>query len=313
MTLIIPGSATATGIALSTYRQRLARTLGYYATGTVTTEASSLEAERYILSSNIRSDAMPPEQWDGLYVHITNGDQAGTSRKLVNGSWDGPLGALVVDYPFDASLDVGTTFEVAVLPGLPYLGVTGWREIINEGLETLPLLDVFPITVTTSSGLLTTEYSLAGYSWPIKGVEAVYYPRTNASTQRRIEMPKCWDFNQDGEAPILSFRSLPAGVGDEIEVGVLRPAHTRIRQSGAWGNVTTGLVNDSDQALYDAVSVVNASRPIALQRWALRYERGSKERASLEGEAADDAVKAMYSKFYGGFKRSGAQRAGARW
>lgn len=316
--LIVPDSSSADadvdGLTLRTYRQRLARTLGYFATGTVTTQAASLEAERYVISSAIRSDSAPPEHWDGLYVSITSGAQVGECRKLIDGGYEGTNGVLTVEYPFAAALATGVTFEIAILPANAQMGCGGSNDIINEALEQLPIIDYVTFTATaTDSGVPDTEYSLAGLSWPVKDVKAVYYYRQSTTHDRRCEMPRAsWNVEQNAESPILSFRYPPANTGQTFEVKLHRPANTRIATAGVWGDSTTGLANDSDAALYDVLTVVTTARPIALQRMSLMYQRGSKERRDLEAEAATEQWNARVARFYGGFRGNGAQKVGAR-
>jgi len=310
--LILPSSSTASGTTRATIRERLAETLGYFASGTVTTLAASLEAERYILSSSMRSDGTPPEHFDGLFAYIRDGAQAGAQRRLVNGGWDGPVGSLMVDYPYDAALTAGTGFELSVLPAEAYQGLSGLNDLINLGLEQLPVIDKVSVTVTATSSVTDTQYDLSGYAWPIKSVRAVYYSRTSTTSDSRLMAPHTWVFDQDAESPMLSFvGGPPASVGDAFEVEVLRPANTRIRQSGAWGDATTGMTADDDECLYDALTVVNMARPIALERLAHLYPRGSKERMQIEGEAEGAHVTAAFSKFYGGFRSNGVQKVGA--
>lgn len=307
--LIAPDSSAAAGVSLTTYTHRLARTLGYFASGTVTTLAASLEAERYVISSSMRSDMLPPEHWDGLFLSVLSGDQAGEARRLINGGYEGTNGVLTVDYPFDAALEVGDTFMVAVLPMAPYQGMTGLREIVNEALELLPVIDFVSLTVTADDdGVKETQYSLAGYPWPVRSVRAVYYPRTSTTTERRREMPKCWAFEQNAESPVLAFRSLPADVGQAVEIQVVRPAHTRICQAGIWGDSLTGLVDPDDGALYDPLTVLKQARPIALRRMALLYPPDSKERMKLESQADGEEFAAAVSRFFGGFRANGAQK-----
>lgn len=305
------GGATI-GDSLATIRGRLAETLGHHGVGTVTTLAAGLEADKRLISTAYQSDQLPPESLDGLFVHIRDGAEARSSRRIVNGSFDGPLGALVVDRPYAAPLAEATVFEVSVLPGEKYQGIEGLRPIINLALEELPVIDLVSITITSTGGVADTQYSLASYAWPIKAVGRVFYPRTSTTSERRREIPRGqWELVLNAHEPILSFTSLPASVGQAVEVELHRPADTWIKTGGTWGSSTTGLVLDADQCLYDAATVVRQARPIALQRLALVHERGSKARERLEEEAAEARVTAALSRLYGRYRGNGAQRIGA--
>lgn len=311
--IVEDSSSVASGTSLTTLRNRLAETLGHHGVGTITTAAASLEADKYLISTAYQSDQLPPDHLDGLFAYIRDGAEAGESRRLVSGAFDGPIGAVVADQPFGSgALPGGTVFEISVLPGNKYQGAEGLNHIIFLALEQLPVIDYVPITVTSEAGGIVTNYSLGDYPWPIKRVEAVIYPRTSTTLEPRREMPRCWDFDQDGELPVLSFTSLPANTGDVIEVKLLRPAHTWIQSGGSWGDSTVGLVEENDECLYDPLTVVEVARPIALERMALLAERGSKLWSSLKSEAAAEEIDGRLARFYSRFKGSGAQKAGAR-
>lgn len=308
--IILDGSSTQVGTTLPTIRQELAATLGYAATGTVTSEADSLEAEQFLISRSLQSDQAPPSALDGLYAYILAGDEARSQRAVMNGELEGAYGAFRVDRPYEAGpLATGTPFELATMPAQDYQGVTGLNTIINLALRGLPLIDFVQVTVTASGSQTVTQISLAGYPWPIKSVEAVMYPRTSTTTEARREMPKTWTFDQDAELPMLSFNGgLPARVGDVIEVKLTRPANTRIKRNGVWSDSRVGLALETDETLYDAATVVAAARPIALQRLALRHERGSKTRAQIEDEADRDLTAATMARFHKSFRGDGIMR-----
>lgn len=305
--ILTGGPSAQTGATLATYVDRLAETLGYYATGTITTQAASVDAERTLISDDLQSDQQPPEHADGLYVWIRNGAEALSPRKVVDGALDGSLGSLLVDRPYAAPLAVGTAFCVAVLPGAKYQGAEGLVHILNLALEQLPVIDVVQMTAVANQ----TEYSLTGYSWPIKRVNRVFYPRTSTTGERRREVSRgYWGFTNDADAPALSFASLPFSAGDTFEIELLRPANTWIKSGGTWGD-STGLAAEADEALYDPKTVVAQARPIALQRMALLHPRGSKERMQLEDEAEAAQTTAALARWFGGFRGSGVQSVGA--
>jgi hypothetical protein len=310
--IVVSSSAGVAGATLRTIRARLAATLGYFALGTVTTQAASLEPERYLISDQLQSDQRAPDHVDGLYAWVRDGAEARSQRAVVDGTFDGPYGSLVVDRGYGAPLVVGTVFELSVLPALAWQGASGLNDIINLGLETLTVIDYASITVTAETdGRPTTEYDFSAYPWPVKAVEAVIYPRLSTTAEARCEMPKTWTFQNDAELPVLSFDSLPAKVGDVIEVRLRRPATTRIKTGGAWGDSTDGLVLDTDACLYDAATVVAAARPIALDRLALLQERGSKTWMSLKGEADQERTAAAAARFGASFRGNGYRKVGA--
>jgi hypothetical protein len=304
--LIIPSSSTADGISLSTYRRRLAEEIGVHMVGTTTTPASGLEAERYVVSLDVRSDTAPPGFFDGLYLYVTTGAQAGVQRRLVGGGFEGPAGALVVDYPFDAALASGVTFELSALPAVTYLGLRGMNVLLNRALEELPLVDKLPIAAVTAQ----REYSLASYDWPIKAIRDVYEPRLVA-TDPLVRAPRGWRLVLDGEAPTLVLDTSYT-TGDTFYIEVTRPASTRIRASGAWGDTSSGLSADTDEALYDAKTVVNMALGPAKRTLALSLPASDPARGPMLAEAEVAAQRAIVARFYNGFRGDGAQRSGVR-
>jgi hypothetical protein len=302
--LVIPSSDTASGIALTRYREELGPLLGLFAATTVTSAAASLEATRTVLSSALASDAAKPDHWDGHFVYVRDGAQAGSQRRVIDGSFQGPQGALLVDYPFDAALAIGTTFEVSVLPAGDWQGIKGLNDAINRALDTLPVVSRVAIT---SDGL--ARVSLANYAWPIKGVRGVY-DDISATDDTLIPTSQRWSFENDAEGPYVQLTTAYSS-GTVFYLELLRSARTRIRQNGAWGDSSTGLENEDDEALYDARTVALAALPIATARLARMAPRGSKQRAELQDEADRQQTDGNLTRFYQSFKGSGAQRAGA--
>jgi hypothetical protein len=314
--IITGASSSVAGTTRTVLRHRLLETLGLFLTGTVTTVAASLEAASTIISTAIRSDQRERSHLDGLYAYIYGPDGAaeqGTQRLVVSASYDGPIGAATTDYPYDSgALASATQFELAVMPAEKYLGCEGANHCLNLALETLPVVDFVPLTLTATGGVSDTQYGFDSYPYPVRGIESVVYPRTlTASESRRVVAPGSYGFYRDGEQAVLSFSSLPGNVGDVVEVGLLRPATTWIKSGGVWASSTTGLAAESDCCAYDALTVVNAARPIALEAMALMTERGSKERADLLAEAERAGVTAAVSRWYQSFGR-GARVQSAR-
>lgn len=299
------GSSAALGTTQRAIRHILARECGYFGLGSVTTEASGIEAERYAISSGYRSDWAKRDRFDGLYLFINGGDDVGVQRKLVNGDFDGPLGAFKVDYPYAGILQQGTSFEISVLPAEDYLGVGGLNTAIDLALDTLGVLDH---VLLTSDG--TRRLSLAGYQWPIRGVQNVYNTLSATDDSLRSIGTRA-SFVNDAEGPYLQLMGAFAD-GVTVTAELIRPASSWIRQSGGWGPSTTGLTNDSDATVYDATTVVRMAKPIALEYLAQLQPRGSAERNEIMGEARDERATAALVRWHSSFRGTGVQRVGAR-
>lgn len=292
-----------------TIRERLGPDLGLYLTGSITTVAANFEAERYLISSDVRSDAAPADLFDNLWVYIRDGDQVGAVRKLIPGAYDAPLGALVVDRPFLAPLAGGDTFEVSMLPVTGYLGVGGMNDAINQGLALLPLIDKMTLT---SDG--TQRVSLADYQWPIKRIRRILVPSTTDDDAPLWEWRGRASLEFDAETPYLQFYgSAPVNDGEDFVLEVERPANTRIGSLDVWSDTATGLVNDFDEAMYGVEPIARNALPIALEMLAQTHPRGSQERNDLLADAQTEQRLANIARWYNRPASSGAQRVGATW
>lgn len=141
--IIVSASAASTGSGPTrrTYRRRLADELGELAVLTVSSEASSAvhpDAARQVMVTALASDGVPFERFDGAYVYVCNGVQDGEVRRVLDGTFDGPIGSLLLDRPFSATLDAGTEIELTrPLPGTRHLTTKGINELVQEALERI--------------------------------------------------------------------------------------------------------------------------------------------------------------------------------
>jgi hypothetical protein len=312
----VSGAATSAGTQLSVLRHRLLETLGPFIRGVVTQQAASLEAAARIISEDLLTDAAPATHLDGRYVYVygpAGGAEVGTQRQVMGGSFDGPLGALSLDRPYDTPLAAGSLFEVAVLPAQKYLGSDGANHCINLALEQLPVPDYLPFTVTATGGVTDSQYAIPAPLWPVRDVDAVVYRRTSTISEPRQEVATpSYEVVRDADQVILSFWSVPGNVGDVLEIKVQRPAVSWIRHDGVWGDAVAGLASEDDACLYGVNEVVAAARPIALQRLSLLAEAGSPERALLVAESEAEYNRAALARWYAGFRGDGRQKARPR-
>lgn len=306
-------SGSVAGYTLELYRRRLLRKIGRFALLTTTsTPLTTVTPDwlRQVLCAGIADDGKPMSRFNGFWLYVCDGAQAGEVRRVLDGQYHGGLGSLLLDRPFSAALASGTTIELSdTLPAVQHGEIDGAREVINEALETLPVIDVVSVSAVTNQ----REYSLV-YPWPVKVAPHVYAPLgasdVLAETSLRMLSPGTVGFRQDADQ---SYVVLPHAynTGQTFYLGLLRPADTWISVSGSWASSSVGLVNDSDRALYAPGSVVRAAAPLALGRLANLFPRGSNERAALLGEADTAMVKASISRFYNRFRGDGRQRVGA--
>lgn len=159
------GTSTGSGPTKRTYRRRLADELGEFAALTVSSEASAAvhpDAARQIMVTALASDQVPFDRFDGAYIRAVDGEQAGEVRAVLAGTFDGPIGSLLLDRPFSATLDAGTAIELTKpLPGKRHLTTKGLDELVQEALER-----IFVEVRLTLTGNGTYEQNLsATYPW----------------------------------------------------------------------------------------------------------------------------------------------------
>lgn len=301
--LVVGASSSVSGWSRARYRPRLQGEIGYFGQGRVSSLLSGLEARRYVCSSDFQSDTVAPSTYDGLFLYVTQGDQAGSQRKLVDGTFDGPNALFALDAPFDDELEEGDRFEISELPAADYQGLLGANTALDRALDTLPLIDIVSVDAVTDR----VEYSLANYSWPVLGIRDVFAPRASTADARRAV--RGFRFVNDAESPVLRLPWAYA-TGETFEVELLRPASSWIRQDGTWGEAT-GLTSDGDEALYGVEAVVRAAKPFALEYLAKRFRRGAPERADLLRDAGDARAVAAVGRWFGSYRGDGRQRIGA--
>jgi hypothetical protein len=164
--IIVSASASSTGSGPTrrTYRRRLADELGEFAALTVSAEASSAvhpDAARQVMVTALASDQVPFDRFDGAYVYVCDGEQAGEVRAVLDGTFDGPIGSLLLDRPFSATLDAGTEVELTKpLPGARHLTIRGLNDLVEEALER-----IWVEVRLSAVGNGTYEYGLVDYPW----------------------------------------------------------------------------------------------------------------------------------------------------
>jgi hypothetical protein len=157
-------SSSATGATRKTIRRRLADELGMYGAYAVSSTPSASvtpDAARQVLVTSIGSDGVPEDYLNGSYVYAVDGTQAGETRKVLSGTFDGPIGSLLLDRPFSAALASGTEVEItSPLPVGRWLNLKGLHEAINEALAR-----IWVAARLTMTGNGTYSYSLDAYPW----------------------------------------------------------------------------------------------------------------------------------------------------
>lgn len=259
-------SSAATGVTREAYRRRLADELGSLAVLTVGSTASTSvtpDAARQLLVTALAVDQVPESNFDGYYVYATDGAQAGETRRVLEGTFDGPIGSLLLDRPFSSPLASGSEVELtSPLGGGRYLAIKGLNECINEALARI--WTVGRISVTGNG---TYEYSLAAYPWitdsdQIRAIDDSLYFGSNRPADRS---PLPFRIVQSGATRTL-VTSYKYSTADTFYVEAFVRGDRLVSDGSTWAYQTTpGLQNDSYQAAVPEDTVVAFAMVKALQ------------------------------------------------
>lgn len=248
--IIVPSSSvTATGATRRTIRRRLADELGMYGAYTVSSTPSTSvtpDAARQVLVTALGSDGVPEDYLDGSYVYAVDGTQAGETRRVLSGTFDGPIGSLLLDRPFSAALASGTEVEItSPLPVGRWLNLKGLHEAINEALARI--WTVGRISVTGNG---TYEYSLAAYPWitdsdQIRALDDSIYYQTNRPADRSM-LPFRVVQNGATRTLVTQYKYTSA---DTFYMEVFVRGDRLVSDGSTWAYQTApGLQNDAYQA-----------------------------------------------------------------
>ena len=261
-------SSSATGATRRTLRRRLAEELGMYGAYTVSSTPSTSvtpDAARQVLVTALGSDQVPESYFDGAYLYVADGAQAGETRKILEGAYDGPIGSLLLDRPFSAALASGTEVEItSPLPGGRWLTVKGLNECVNEALAR-----IWVAGRITMTGNGTYEYSLASYPWitdpdQIRGLDDRFFFGTERPATRT---PYPWRVVVNGATRTL-VTSTQYSSADTFYLDVFVRGDRLVSDGTTWAYQTTaGLQSDSYQCAAPEDQVVSFGMVKALQAY----------------------------------------------
>ena len=275
---------------------------GYIPVVATSTSVSSTSTIEIIASALIDSTPNVSSRYSGAWMYgVTDGNPdtlAGVQRQLRQLPLESATGTLYVTRAFASAPASGSAWEMYFrFPAIrsDASGRDGYRELINEALRLMVIPDRINVTGVTDQTKYTLD--LTTYPWlrePGRIVN-VMRPTPSATDLERIDA-QAWQLIPDGEALILQLPSTYAST-DTFKLEVLRPANSRLRQSGTWtdqGSLTAGLSLDADEAIPSINDVVAVARELCfaeLQRdapeaeirfWAAKEEDAGRAAATLK-------------------------------
>lgn len=253
---------------LTVYRQKLAEALGG-AFGVFTATGGSNTT--LVCPGAFAESILPTSALAYAWIYVP-GATFPKQRRVTATGLNAGSGTITVDGAFGAPVANGSVFEVhGLFPAMREAsadsGMTsrpGLRELINQALRMILVPDVLSITLQTNQ----RDYALGAYPWLDRPerIVALREPNLDATTTRPSW--RHWELREDVDGQILHVpQPWRFSSGSYVaSLQVLRPADTKIRASGVWGDSTVGLVNDPDEAGPDIQAVVTVAAALAY-RW----------------------------------------------
>lgn len=313
--IIVPSGSAPSSVVRSLYRRSLMKRLGPGVVYTTTSVSTEYEALSHVIVARLINNEGSLERYAGRHLYVATGVQAGHQTCVLSAGSHGPSGLLEVTSPFTTALAAGVEIELsATLPAESYEEWPSLNEIVNETLDALPVHVDSDFTFVARQ----VRYDLSGLPWRFRREDVldVYPPIPSGFTAAQILARPIsrglWSVEYDGASPYLQLRTGFADA-ETFFVRLSRPASSYINSGSAWGDSSTGLTSDTQEALYDVDTVVDAALPIACERLETYWrEQGDDAKADRWMKRGDElATGALLARFHRSFQGNGIQRVGA--
>lgn len=282
-------SATATGWTEEQYWRAIADQLGNLAILTLTATASisvTPDAKGLLTISTIATDGYLPERFDGYWLRVCNGPEAGEVRRVWQGSYDGVTGTLLLDRPFTDPLESGTEIELTdTFPARRYGETKGGREFINESLRLCTI--EYRLALTGNGTRSTDLTSYGGYIDQDARIDSVWDQYGTIADDPLELVPAPVRVVVSGGAQTLVTQRTYS-TSEEYDLRILRAGHTLIYSGGAWGSSTAGFTAINQAAAVPVPWVLSRGMVKALQAMTRRVRNDTTlDRAEKQDRIAD--------------------------
>lgn len=272
MTIVLDSTAVGTGVSLKTYRQKLAQDIGFYVLST-TTAANSTTTN--ITLGDLADSALTTDYYNNVWVIVTSTTSGliGQTRRIKTDGYAPATGIMTLTRGFSSASTNGTEVELhGVLPPVAMGGMKGWREIINDALRECWAIDKLSIAPANST---TYTHTLSDLPWIPDEDDFIEVWQRSTGAETDSIVPE-WRFEYNADAPVIELRKT-LSTADRLKPMVYRPMDTWIKVGNSWGNSTSGLVNDSDQALLPLEGMERIGKAIAYEYLATRGDHTNQE------------------------------------
>jgi hypothetical protein len=260
--------AAATRRSLTWGRRLLAERLGGYTLATTDSNAADALS---IISSDLAGGLDPDAYRQAWVLPTQTGSVDPTTsafklRRVGNQALNTSTGQLNVTVAWPLSIASGVDVELhTLLPPVRHDKLPGLRSCLNAALAEL-----WTYTRLSMPGVLgqpSYDLSTANEWLEANAVNELYGPALGPTLN-----PQPWpSFEVIQNSDSIKLGVSPTfNTGDAATVGVFRPADTWIKVAGVWGTASFGLVNDTDEHLFNPdvlvfVALVHAYHALATQ------------------------------------------------
>lgn len=250
------------------YRRALGAELGEFAVLTTTAEADpsvSVDADRQVLIEALGVDGVSTNRFDGGFIYVVDGPEAGEVRGILAGTFDGPIQSLLLDKPFSSG-PLGSGVEVELskpLPGNQYLTSRGLNQIVDVALGLIDVTVVLSIT-----GDDTRTIDLSAYPWLVDEEQIIGIADTSrfGTSEPPERSPGRFRMVNDYAAHSLVTEYTYAAT-ETATLWVIGPADHLVFNGTSWAyQDTPGLLSDTYQGIPPVSWVVAFGMVKALQQ-----------------------------------------------
>lgn len=268
--IVVSGTAPARR-SLQNFRRLLAQKVNSFSL--VTTSSAGNAAGTSIIATRL-ANSTSENRYKHAWVMAVDGTRAGEVRRVrAEDALNLTTGELTIGPPFSGQILSGVNVEIhRLLPPEDDDGWTGLRTCINDALRELWTPQRVSITGVEGQ----PSYSLSTYEeW--LDPDAVLELRRQA-LDSTVNPMAGGTFDPVRNADSLTLQVSPTlPNGDASTLEVFRPLDTYIKVGGVWAASTTGLVNDSDEAIVNPdllriVALVHVYEALANGPDGSRYE-----------------------------------------
>lgn len=262
-TVIVPATSAGVGVTRRVLRSALADQLGVYRSVTVSDLASGPDANRVVISEDLRDDEDEPEFWGQFFVYVVDGDQAGAQRRVVQRGYHGSISALILSRPLDLAPEPGTTVLVTSPLPIERIGRTkGLNQIVQEAADRTTVEARLAFTGDGSRAVSLVD---APYVTNEDQLRGIYDARLTGLASDPLDLsPDLFRLALDGADRSIVVTNA-YGSGESFEVAVGMSGGSLIYSSGAWAYSTSGLTSDDDQVAVPTHWIVAIGMVKALQ------------------------------------------------